>query len=379
MREVLSYNDVLILPRFSTIKSRKDVNTNSLVLGHHIKSGIISSNMDTIASPLMARTLIQEGYGSVLHRFQSIEDNVKMLLESIVVIDEDNDELLTPWVSVGVGPNELERAKALIDAGADVLVLDIAHGASMNAVAQVKAIRDLPNRAGQYIGIIAGNFATGNDIKTFEYRLGSYKVDGYKVGVGSGSMCQTRIVTGCGLPTLASIIDCRAATKLPLIADGGIKNSGDIAKSLAAGADAVMIGSLLAGTDETPGEIVWTNWKPTSGYKDTLLPNERWQNDGIFTYVEIATEGFKHYRGSASKESYEVQGKTSSHRTPEGQSSLVHYKGPVLEVLDGLDAGLRSAMSYVNAHTIEEFKAYAELVKITGNGYNESLPFGSKE
>lgn len=186
-------------------------------------------------------------------------------------------------------------------------------------------------------------------------------------------MCTTRVVTGCGYPQISAIQEIRAVTHRPIIADGGIKSSGDVAKALAAGADLVMLGGLLAGTDETPGEIVNEHQhkvdlvnlvaKPTSLYQDNY-------------FIHPSTSLYKKYRGSASKESYEVQGKIASHRSPEGVSTLVPYKGPVANVVQQIEAGLKSAMSYVGARHLERFKETAKLIQISQAGYREGEAHG---
>lgn len=339
MKQALSFDDVLITPKFSTIASRADVNTKVNFLGEKIFP-IISSNMDSVTGAEMADAMTSYGAQAALHRFQSIEDNVHMFHSA-----------LNPIVSIGLGDAELERAAALLNAGATKFLIDVAHGANMEVVRQTKALRKL---IGKDKKIIVGNFATGESVKTFLYNLGShYEIDAIKVGIGGGSACTTRVVTGSGLPTLHSIIDC-VHVGLPIIADGGIRNSGDFAKALAAGATVVMIGKLLAGSAESNAKNVHIE------SNRTLSPSH------------------KQYRGSASKESYEVQGKLADHRTPEGESFLVPYSGPLENTLKTLEAGLRSSMSYVGAENLVEFKEKAEFIQITHAGVIESSAHGSK-
>jgi IMP dehydrogenase len=302
---------------------------------------IISSNMDTVTGSEMARAMFNSGAVGSLHRFSTIEDNVKQFLDS------PNRSI----VSVGLGISELDRALALSNAGAFTILVDVAHGASMKVVQQVKDLRGILPEDTQ---IIVGNFATARSIKDFLYHLGNYRVDAWKVGIGGGSACLTRVVTGCGMPTLASVIDC-ASLGLPIIADGGMRNSGDIAKALAAGATTVMLGGMLAGTLETPGEVIWDQ---EGGY--------------------LLNTGHKKYRGSASTESYEVQGKIASHRSYEGDSYLVPYKGPVKDILQQIEGGLRSSLSYVGANNLEEFRERATLVQITGQGFKENGSHGKR-
>jgi IMP dehydrogenase len=338
MKKMLSFDDVLILPNFSTISSRKDVDTKVNLNGLKLDKGIISSNMDTVTGSDMARAMIRAGGNGALHRFCSIEENI---------IHFKNSDPGT-IVSFGIGDGELDRAKALTDAGADYFLLDVAHGASMNVVEAVKKFR-LFNKNSH---LIVGNFATGKSVEHFLEEFDGYEFDAIKVGVGGGSMCLTRVVTGAGAPTFASVLDC-VNVGLPIIADGGIRNSGDYAKAIAAGADAIMIGKLLSSCKETPGPVIYTE------------PNDK---KGIFP--------MKQYRGSASKESYEVQGKVSEWRTPEGDSTMVLVTEHAHEVVQRLDAGLRSSMSYVGAFDIKEFKNLVEFVEVTSNGTKENGAHG---
>lgn len=348
MKKMLSFDDILIQPKFSTIFSRKDVSTTTEFLGRTLTNPVCSSNMDTVTESDMAKAMHNNGATSCLHRFCSIEDSVKMFVQSEV----------NPMVSIGIGKKELERAEALYSVGSNLIILDVAHGASMIVVQQVQELRKLLHHSAR---IIVGNFANKKSIEDFIYHLG-FKPDALKLSVGGGSMCTTRVVTGCGAPTLGTILDCQGLD-IPLIADGGIRNSGDYAKSLAAGADLVMCGSLFAGTDETPGYLY-------SGITGARLIG--YSQD--FMYDDVR----KKYRGSASLESYEAQGKIADHRTPEGESTLIPHKGPVKNVLQQLEAGLRSSMSYVGASTIEEFRAKAEFIQITNGGLVEGTSHGKK-
>jgi IMP dehydrogenase len=329
MKKVLSFDDVLITPQFSTIKSRANVDPRVDFLGEKIIP-IISSNMDSVTGATMANAMHYVGAAGALHRFQSIEDNVKMFKAAPKSL-----------VSLGLGDTELERAAALMYVGANKFIIDVAHGASIEVVKQTKALRHIIKDS----HLVVGNFATGRSITDFFYHLGNKNVQALKVSVGSGSACTTRMVTGCGLPAFESIIDCRSAG-VPIIADGGIRGSDDLCKAIGAGATVVMIGRLLAGTDESAAQ------------------------DGPL--------GYKIYRGSASKESYEVQGKTASHRAPEGQSFFVPYSRAVADTITQLEAGLRSAMSYVGASNIEEFRERVEFVEITNGGAEESKPHGKE-
>lgn len=357
MNKALSFDDVLITPSFSFIESRKDVDTSQLFCGLNLKLPIISSNMDTVTEYRMAKAMGDYGAIGALHRFCSIEDNMKMFT---------NSSPHHPIVSIGIGNKELERAEALYSVGANIFLVDVAHGASDIVVKQVKQLRNLLHHSAK---IIVGNFATAEGIKEFNYYYGG-QVDAYKVGIGGGSACLTRVVTGCGLPTFASIMDC-AQLGVDIIADGGIRNSGDVAKALAAGAKAVMLGGMLAGTSESPGEV-YSSINELANYSYLPSQPEIKHYSSDIPYGKV----FKKYRGSASQESYQVQGKVAQHRTAEGDSFLVDYVGNVENVLQNIEAGLRSSMTYVGANYLSEFREFAQFVEITNNGLKESKAHG---
>jgi IMP dehydrogenase len=333
-----SFDDVLIVPKFSDIFSREQISTKA-TLGNNkmvaFQVPVISANMDTITGPEMVNAMWESGGYGALHRFCSIEENVAMFRKN-----------RNCFVSFGTKDGELDRAMALFDAGADKFILDIAHGASVNAVVAYNAFRKATNN-NRNIHVMVGNFATAESIKKF-VSFTDMKPDAFKVGIGGGSMCTTRIVTGVGIPTLGSVLDC-SILGYDIVADGGIRNSGDVAKCLAAGAKAVMIGGMLSGTEETPGAVELYNDAP-----------------------------HKIYRGSASKESYQDQGKVSSHRTPEGVSTYVRCKGSAKDVVQSIQAGIASCLSYINAKNLAEIKEKAEFIEITSNGMKESHAHGKQ-
>lgn len=342
----LAFDDVLIRPKFSTVRSRADVDLTSDFLGLNLALPIISANMDTITEENMAVAMNLAGGIGCLHRFCSIPRNIEMFLNTVTLTQSSllyRDGMnVKPMVSIGLGEGEIERAMALKSTGATHFVIDIAHGASIGCVEQYDRLRE---ELGDEVYIIVGNFADAAGIDGFlDASVSSSPPDCFKVGVGGGGVCTTRITTGCGMPTLASGLSV-GRNSVSYILDGGIRNSGDIAKALAVGAGAVMVGSLLAGTDQTPGEVI---------------------------------DGFKKYRGSASKESYEVQGKTASHRAPEGESTLIPCKGNAIAVLEELGGGVRSAFAYVGAINLEEFQAEAELVQVSNNSVAENKPHSKR-
>ena len=241
----------------------------------------------------------------------------------------------------------MERAKSCVAAGADVLVLDIAHGHAEHAIEGVKRLKD----AFAGTDLVAGNVATAGGAAD----LAAAGADAIKVGVGPGGVCTTRLVAGVGVPQLTALDDAaRGAGDVPIIADGGIRTSGDIAKALAAGADTVMIGSLFAGTKESPGE------------------------------VEHSAKGLvKRIRGMASREAVESRAERHGdelddeyfeHRAPEGVEGLVPYQGEVAKVLHQLLGGVKSAMSYLDATDLEEFRRNAAFVQVTSAGLTENHP-----
>jgi IMP dehydrogenase len=260
---------------------------------------------------------------------------------------KDEHERLRVAAATGTGDAGLTRAGLLIDAGADVIVVDTAHGHSIHVIEQVKRIKKLSNK----VQIIAGNVATSEAVKA----LVGAGADAVKIGIGPGSICTTRVIAGVGVPQLSAIMDCAeeaAKADVPVIADGGIKLSGDLAKALAAGAHVAMIGSLLAGTDESPGEVFLYNGRSYKSYR------------GMGSVGAMA-------RGSADR--YFQQEVTDTLKlVPEGIEGQVPYKGPVAAVLHQLVGGLRAAMGYVGAATIAELQQRAEFIRITNAGLRES-------
>ena len=326
---LVSFDDVLLTPQFSEVVSRSDVNTNSVLrkVGT-LEIPIISATMDTVTENVMATEMARAGGLGIIHRYNSIVEQVEMLQNSYGYVG----------AAIGATGDYVERASALIDGGVEVLCVDIAHG---HHVLMRHALSVLRKTFGDRVHIMAGNVATR---QAFE-DLADWGADSIKVGIGGGSICSTRIQTGHGMPTLASVIDCSMSTRrASLVADGGIKNPGDIVKALAAGADFVMLGSMLAGTTESPGDIC----KSLDG------------------------GSHKSYRGMASKEAqYDWRGHTAS---LEGVSSLVDYKGDVAPILKEIMINVRSGMSYSGAFNLAELREQATFIRQTGSGFRESKP-----
>lgn len=314
----LTYDDVLIVPGFSEIDSRADVDISSFGLN----IPVISANMDTVTEYVMAKAMSVNGGVGALHRFASTNDNVIMFLKSPK----------ETYCSIGVGDKERERARALAHAGCYKFILDVAHGAQRQVVNQVKWLADTYD-----VELIVGNFASPKSIEAFQKEIKGYNnISAYKIGIGPGAACTTRIKTGVGYPQLSAVMDCSKVA--PVIADGGIKTPGDVAKALAAGAQAVMVGKLLAATYEAPGPI----------YEDAL--NHK-----------------KLYRGSASQESYNAQGKNADWITAEGASGILSITGSVKDVMADIAGGLRSALTYVGARSITEFREKVEFIQVSSN------------
>ena len=260
---------------------------------------------------------------------------------------KDDKERLLVAAATGIGDAGRERAERLIDAGVDVLIVDTAHGHSINVLKQVNLVKQMSNK----VQIIGGNVATAEAVKA----LIDNGADAVKVGIGPGSICTTRVVAGVGVPQFSAIVECAeegARHGVPIIADGGIKLSGDMAKALAAGANVAMIGSLLAGTDESPGEVFLYNGRSYKSYR------------GMGSVGAMA-------RGSADRYFQQDVG-NSLKLVPEGIEGQVPYKGPVGAVLHQLVGGLRASMGYVGAATIKELQERVQFVRITGAGLRES-------
>lgn len=331
----LTFDDVLLLPGYNGIRSRQDVNTIVEAKGRIFKIPLISSNMDTITEDRMANAINELGGMAILHRFMPIEINVDVFKK---IINKDKT-----GISIGVGKEGLERAEALISAGASIVCVDVAHGHSKEVN---RTIRELRKLYGENLFIIAGNIATyaGADY------LAAAGADAIKVGVGSGSVCTTRMKTGFGVPQLTALRDCKKVDRI-LIADGGIRSPADAVKALAAGADFVMLGALLAGTDETPGSII-----------ETTNPN----GEKIL---------MKKFRGMASREAQEeYMGSMAEWKTAEGISINVPYRGLVKEVIRDIMGGIRSGMTYCGAATIKDLQRKAQFITISPAARIEGTP-----
>ncbi len=335
----LTFDDVLMIPRHSEIASRRIPTLNSKATkNYEIETPIISANMDTVTGVDMACAMAKIGGLGILHRFMSPEEQVEDVKRIQKYIKENN--LKGPVAaSIGVKDEGKLRAKLLADIGVEILTIDIAHGDSVMMLETLEYVK----KTWPHIDVIAGNVATGDGVK----RMIDLGADAVKVGIGPGSMCTTRIITGHGVPQLTAIAMCvDEAVKhgVPVIADGGIKTSGDIVKALCAGAQTIMAGSLLSGTLETPGEL---------------------------------KGGMKEYRGMASKAAQvSWRGELPKGMAAEGVDTLVPCKGPVADVISELTGGLRSGMTYLGVDNIAAMKEVGLFMEMSTSGMTESRPHG---
>jgi IMP dehydrogenase len=323
VEEKYTFDDIILKPRYSTLRSRSEADTSVSFLGTELKNPIISANMESVTHAGMAIAMWKHGGIGALHRFCTIQENVEMYQE---VVDAGAECM----VSVGVKDECKDRAKALFEAGADTFIVDIAHGHSVLMEETVKWLRE---EFKDNVLIIGGNVATGLGAK----ELIHWGVDAVKCGVGPGSVCTTRMVTGHGMPQVSAIKDCAYWTRqlgVQLIADGGIRSSGDIIKALVFGADAVMIGGLFAGTNESAAQ---------------------------------SYDGKKLYTGSA-------HNPRNSGAASEGISTVIESTGALELMMHELVGGIRSGMSYSDARTLDELRLNAQVCHQTSNGVTEGMP-----
>ena len=340
-KEQLCFDDILLVPQHSDIESRKQVSLHTTIgratnaIGMSIP--LIAAPMDTVCEWEMSVALRNAGGLGVIHRYSTIEEQTFQLRMNL-------GHSKHAMYAIGATGDYIERSWSLIANGATALLIDTANGHSKYAIEAVKTIRQL---FGKDVHIMAGNVSTWEGFA----RLQDAGANSVRVGIGGGSVCTTRIISGHGMPTLASILDIRSkqsyGSGASIIADGGIRNSGDAAKALAAGANAVMVGSMLAGTEESPGSI------------------------------EINENGkFKTFRGMASREAqYDGRGTVS---VVEGVATKIPYKGKVSDVIAEFTGGLGSALSYSGASNLKEFYNNSEYIRVTHSSLGESKPHAVK-
>lgn len=354
MKLALTYDDIQLIPKYSIIKHRSDINLKTLISRRYgLLRPIVASPMDTVCEEEMAFKMFLNGGVGCIHRFMPIEEQAKQVSNLRyriygdgfgcpfenwgIMLDDWHSEIseIPIMSAIGVKQEDKERAKKLVEAGANVLLIDVAHGHHINVIDMIKWCKD---NLDDKVDIIAGNIATSGAAIDLE-KAG---VDGLRVGIGGGSLCTTRIKTGFGVPSVTSLMDISLVAGVPIIADGGIRTSGDIAKALAVGASSVMLGSMLAGTEESPGKIIELR-------------------DGSLA---------KRYRGSASldtKASHNME-----ERNIEGESTIVPYKGGVKFIVNNLIDDVKSALSYNGSDCLDNF--HPEIIQVTNSGLLESKP-----
>ena len=342
IKEALTFDDVTLAPKYSEILP-SEVNTGvTLTKNLLLKIPLLSSAMDTVTESRMAIAIAKVGGIGVIHRNLDIK---KQILE----IQKVKKLKLLVGAAVGAGPNEFDRAKAIIKEGVDLIVVDTAHGHTKKVGEIIKYIKNIKKNK---IALCAGNIATPEAAK-YLIKLG---VDIIKVGIGPGSICTTRLVAGIGVPQLSAILSVRNGLKnknIKIISDGGIKYSGDLAKAFAAGADAVMIGSLFAGTNETPGKIIKKNGKLFKSFRG------------------MGSVGAMN-KGSADRY-FQMKQKDTSKYVPEGVEGFSKYKGDVGSIIYKLIGGLKSSMGYLGTKNIIKLRIKPKFVKITKAGFYESM------
>ena len=341
IKESLTFDDVLLIPKYSDVlPSETDISLN-LSKKITLKVPFLSSAMDTVTESKMAVAIAQAGGIGVIHR------NLKIRKQSEEVMKVKKKKLIV-GAAVGTNNEDVERARSLIDNGCDLIVIDTAHGHSAKVLKVLSKLKKINFN----VPICVGNIATAEASKKL-YNSGA---DIIKVGIGPGSICTTRMVAGIGVPQISAIMEVKGALKnkkIKIISDGGIKFSGDIAKALAAGADAIMMGSIFAGTDESPGKKFKIKRKLYKQFR------------GMGSIGAMSS-------GSANRY-FQKNFKDKSKLVPEGVEGRVEYKGKVSKIIYQLQGGLRSSMGYIGAKDINQIQKKAKFIKITKAGFYESM------
>jgi IMP dehydrogenase len=334
MKKALTYDDINIVPKYSEVEHRDKIDISTQFTKKiKLDLPIVSSPMDTITELDMVIELDMLGGMGIIHRFMSIEKQSNM-----------TNTLYTYNVkfgaAIGVTGDWFERAQELVKNGCNVLLIDVAHGHHKLVGEAIERIKNI-----QGVEVVAGSVATREAVQY----LCEKGADAIRVGIGNGSLCETRIRTGVGIPQVTALLDCVAVADTfgcPTIADGGVRNIGDVCKGLACGADTIMLGSLLSGTKESPGEIEKVG---------------KWPNEQLY----------KKYRGSASLDSKKSRG---DNKNVEGNHKVIPYKGKVKRIIGDIQEGISSAFSYVGANNISEYHSKVELIEVTRAGQVEASP-----
>lgn len=359
-KEGITFDDVLLIPAESHVLPNEVDLSTQLAPNLKLNIPLISAGMDTVTEGKMAAAMAKMGGLGVVHKNLSIQaqaDEVRLAKNTPVTAEDthaavDKDGKLLVAAAVGVTSDTFERAEALFEAGADAIVIDTAHGHSAGVLRKIKEIRDhFPHNT-----LIAGNVATAEGTRAL-FEAG---VDVVKVGIGPGSICTTRVVAGVGVPQLTAINDAADVARefgKPIIADGGIKYSGDVVKALAAGGNAVMLGSMLSGTEEAPGDV-------QQGADGRLVKSYRGMGSvGAMSQQHGSSD--RYFQGGVNE---------ANKLVPEGIEAVVSYKGTVSNVVYQILGGLRSGMGYCGAENIDKLIETAQFVRISNAGLRESHP-----
>mgnify|MGYP006083662295 CR=1 FL=1 len=341
IKEALTFDDVLLVPNYSSVLPSETKLGVNLGNNLELKIPFLSSAMDTVTESRMAITIAQKGGLGIIHRNLSTVDQSK----EIKKVKKKN---LIVGAAVGTNNDDLTRTKSILAAGVDLIVIDTAHGHSEKVLKILNKIKKISAN----VPICVGNIASGEAA----LKLYSEGADILKVGIGPGSICTTRIIAGIGVPQITALMEVKKSLKkkkIKIISDGGIKFSGDLIKGLAAGADAIMMGSIFAGTDESPGKKF------------------KYKNKFYKLYRGMGSTGAM--SAGSSNRYFQKNYKDKSKFVPEGVEARVPYKGSINEILYQLQGGLRSSMGYIGAKMIKEIQKKAKFIKITKAGFYESM------
>ncbi len=341
IKEALTFDDVLLLPKYSAVLPSKTNIYLQLTKKISLQVPFLSSAMDTVTESKMAAAIAKEGGIGIIHR----NLNIKYQSQEVKKV---KDKKLNVGAAIGTNEEDIDRARSLQSNGVDLIVIDTAHGHSEKVIKTLSKLKKIIKE----VPICVGNVATGEAAKKL-YNSGA---DIIKVGIGPGSICTTRMVAGIGVPQISAIMDVKKALNkknVKIISDGGIKFSGDIAKALAAGADAIMMGSIFAGTEESPGKKFKIKGKFYKQYR------------GMGSIGAMSA-------GSANRY-FQKNFKDKSKYVPEGVEGRVEYKGKVSKIIYQLQGGLRSSMGYIGAKNLQEINKKAKFIKITKAGFYESM------
>ena len=341
IKESFTFDDVTLVPQYSSVLPNQTNTKTELNKNLKLNIPLLSSAMDTVTESKMAMAIARSGGLGIIHK------NLNPKNQALEVRKVKKKNMIV-GAAVGTNEEDIERVYKLLESKVDLIVVDTAHGHTKKVLIIIKKIKQISKNS----IVCAGNIATGKAAKF----LADSGADIVKVGIGPGSICTTRLVTGIGVPQLSAILDVKKALKnykTKIISDGGIKFSGDIAKALAAGANAVMVGSLFAGTTESPGKIF--------RHKGKLYKNFR----GMGSAGAMSA-------GSADRY-FQKKNKNISKYVAEGVEGIVQFKGPVNKIIYQLIGGLKSSMGYMGSKSIKDLQKKCEFVKITKAGFYESM------